>query len=251
MAVCKAVVESLAPGIVVADISHLIPEFDVRRGALVLAEAVPWFADAVHLAVVDPGVGSTRRALVVQCGDGSCLVGPDNGLLLPAAERLGGVAAARLISNPRITEGSSLTFHGRDLFAPAAGHLAAGLPPAELGPAVDPESLVRLPEPHLERKWDRVTGEVVQIDRYGNLQTNIAPEDLPGSGTGRSAEIEVVMAGRRFAARRAGTFSDGDPGELLLLEDSHGSLALCMNRGRAQNRIGASVGSVIGLRVRD
>lgn len=203
-----------------------------------LAEAVGWFPQAVHLAVVDPGVGSARRAVMVSAGD-SLLAGPDNGLLLPAAERLGGPREAWEITNPALRlQSPSHTFHGRDIFAPAAAHAASGVAPEEFGPPVDPASLVRLPAAAVRITDGGCLGEVVLTDRFGNLQTNLTLDHVSVLGL-RPAVRATVRIGRlsRTAVLRA-SYSEGDPGELLLVEDSHRCLAVCVNRGSAADIFG-------------
>jgi S-adenosylmethionine hydrolase len=227
------VIRSIAPAAEIADISHLISPYAVREGATVLAASVGWFPDAVHLAVVDPGVGSSRRALVLEAG-GSQLVGPDNGLLLLAAARLGGVGAAHEIANPDLgLAGRSSTFHGRDVFAPAAAHLSNGVAPAEFGPEVAIDSLVPLPAPVVERRGDHFLAEVVQADHFGNLQTSLgaAEAELLGLSPGDPMEIRVGQTVLRAVFRQSYAF--GPPGEVQLVEDSHGSLAVSVNLGSA------------------
>lgn len=226
-------IRGIAPGAEIADISHLIRPFGVREGALVLAASAGWFPDAVHLAVVDPGVGSARRALVLEAGV-SQLVGPDNGLLLPAAERLGGVRAAYELSNPDLGLAvRSSTFHGRDVFAPAAAHLRNGVAPAEFGPRLAVDSLVPLPAPVVEFCGDHFRGEVVQVDRFGNLQTSLgrAEANLLELSPGDRLEIRLAATALKAVFRQSYAF--GAAGELEVVEDSHGSLAISVNLGSA------------------
>ncbi|HUH20734.1 MAG TPA: SAM-dependent chlorinase/fluorinase, partial [Gaiellaceae bacterium] len=149
---CHGVMKRIAPEAEIIDITHGVPPQQVLQGALILRNTLPYMPEGVHLAVIDPGVGSHRRPLAVRSGDGRILVGPDNGLLLPSADALGGVFEAHELANPAYALDSvSRTFHGRDLFAPAAAHLALGVELAELGPPIDPQALVRLdvPEPEV------------------------------------------------------------------------------------------------------
>jgi S-adenosylmethionine hydrolase len=156
--VCHGVMARVAPRARVLDVSHAVAAQDVRQGAVVLAQAVPYLPRAVHLAVVDPGVGTGRGMVAVEAG-GQVLVGPDNGLLVWAAEALGGVERVHALENPAFRLAPvSRTFHGRDVFAPAAGHLAAGVDPAELGPGLDPGGLVRLERPSVRAGVGRVAG---------------------------------------------------------------------------------------------
>src|ERR687886_193121 len=168
---CHGVMKRIAPDVQIIDITHGVPPRQVLQGALTLANTLPYMPPGVHLAVVDPGVGSTRRALALRDGEGRIHVGPDNGLLVPAAEKLGGIAEAHELTNPEYAlESVSRTFHGRDLFSPAAAHIALGVPLAELGPPVDPDALARLDLPKPEVGQTRIRGTVLSIDRFGNMQ---------------------------------------------------------------------------------
>ena len=186
-AVCHGVIATIAPAVRVVDVTHDVPPHDVRHGAAVLARVAAYLPPAVYLGVVDPGVGTARRAVAVVAGAG-VLVGPDNGLLLPAAEVLGGVTAAYVLSEeswwlPR----RDATFHGRDLFAPVAARIAAGSDPSGAGAAVEPASLAQLPAPRTHVGSGTVTTEVTYVDRYGNVQL---------------AVTDAQAVGRRAARRR-------------------------------------------------
>jgi hypothetical protein len=241
--VCHGVMERIAPGVTVIDLTHAIPRQDVVQGALTLGRAVRFMPDdAVHLAVVDPGVGSDRRAIGVACGSGAVLVGPDNGLLSMAWDELGGARlAAEITSSAVRLEPMSETFHGRDVFAPAAAHLARGMAVDELGPAVDPASLrtVELPGPMVAPGV--LGGRVVAIDGFGNVQMNITPRDLEAAGLG-----DAVQIGTRVVPR-VGTFADARPGYAAALIDSQGFLALAVNGGSAAQTFGLSRGDTVVL----
>jgi S-adenosyl-L-methionine hydrolase (adenosine-forming) len=242
--VCHGVMARVAPRARVLDVSHAVAAQDVRQGALVLEQAVPYLPRAVHLAVVDPGVGSGRGMVAVQAG-GQALVGPDNGLLVWAAEALGGVERAHALANPAYRlDPVSRTFHGRDVFAPAAAHLAAGVDPAELGPEVDPAGLVRLERSAPRVGAGRVGGGVVAVDHFGNLALDLRRQDLEAAGVA-AGPIEVRVGGHAHQAVLAETFASVPAGELLLHEDSFGSLAVAVNRGRAADRLGAGPGDPV------
>jgi S-adenosylmethionine hydrolase len=243
--VCHGVMARVAPRARVLDVSHAVAAQDVRQGALVLEQAVPYLPRAVHLAVVDPGVGTRRRMVAVQAG-GQALVGPDNGLLVWAAEALGGVERAHGLANPAYRlDPVSQTFHGRDVFAPAAAHLAAGVDPAELGPEIDPAGLVRLERAAARVGAGRVGGSVVAVDHFGNLALDLRRQDLEGAGVAAADPIEVRVGGHAHQAVLAETFASVAAGELLLHEDSFGSLAVAVNRGRAADRLGAGPGDPV------
>ena len=240
--VCHGVIARIAPSVRVIDVTHAVGARDVRHGATVLAQSVPYFPPAVHLAVVDPGVGTSRGQVAVEAG-GHVLIGPDNGLLLWAAEALGGVARAHAIANPAYRlEPVSRTFHGRDLFAPAAAHVAAGTDPAALGPELDPGELVRIEPPRSTVEGGRLRGEVVLVDRFGNLALGLGPEDLERAGVRLGDRVEVRAGGRVFTATVGETFASVEPGELVLYEDSFRRVAVSVNQGSAAELLGAAAG---------
>jgi S-adenosylmethionine hydrolase len=241
------VIRSIAPGAEIADISHLIEPFGVRQGALVLYESVPYFPQSVHLAVVDPGVGSARRAVIISAG-GSLLVGPDNGLLVPSAARLGGVEGAWMITNPDLgLPVRSSTFHGRDVFAPAAAHLFGGVAPAKFGPEVDPGSLVRLEETPAADHGSHVSGEVLKVDRFGNLQTNLAGAHLDRLKAAPGDRLQLRIGEQSLEATVRRSYSYGEVGELQLVVDSHGCVAICVNEGSAALLTGARPGATVRM----
>jgi S-adenosylmethionine hydrolase len=234
--VCHAVIARIAPEARVIDLTHGIPRHDVRTGALTLARALPYAPPGVHLAVVDPEVGTERRAVAIRCADdGRILVGPDNGLLLPAAAALGGaVEAADIARSPHRLEPVAATFHGRDVFAPVAAHLAAGAKLAGAGDPLPVDELAPLPLPEPRFGEERIEAHALAIDGFGNVQLDVSHDQLAGSGLklGRA----VTANGER--AQFARTFADVGPGELLLYEDAYRSLALAVNRGSAAERLG-------------
>jgi S-adenosylmethionine hydrolase len=243
--VCHGVMARVAPAVRVIDVSHAVAAQDVRHGALVLAQAVPYLPRAVHLGVVDPGVGTGRGAVAVAAG-GQVLVGPDNGLLVWAAEALGGVERAHALENPAYRlEPVSRTFHGRDVFAPAAAHLAAGVAPGELGPELDPGRLVRLERPGPRVDGDRVRARVVAVDHFGNLALDLRRQDLERVGVAAGDPVEVRVGGRAHRLAFGETFASVPAGDLVLHEDSFGSLAVAVNRGRAAERRAARPGDPV------
>jgi S-adenosylmethionine hydrolase len=232
----------------VIDITHGIAPQQVLQGALVLADTLPFMPVGVHLAIVDPGVGGNRRPLALVGGDGRFYVGPDNGLLLVAADRLGGVVEAAEITNPAfLLEPISPTFHGRDIFSPAAAHLARGVPLAELGPRLDPALLIRLELPIARIEAGRIQAAVLAVDRFGNIRLNVAGADLERAGIAQGEHVEVEVASRRYSALVARTFVDVHPGGLMLYEDSSGSLALAVNRGSAARLLATVTGQEVSL----
>jgi S-adenosylmethionine hydrolase len=248
--VCHGVIKRIAPEAQVIDITHGIPPQAVLQGALVLANTVPYMPEGVHLAVVDPGVGGVRRPLALRDEAGRLYVGPDNGLLIPAAERSGGIAEARELANPAYALPSvSRTFHGRDLFAPAAAHLAAGVALAELGPPVDPEALVRLDLPQPEVGERRIRATVLYIDGFGNVQLNLTREHLEQVGILPGTTVELAAGQDRYYAVAARTFADARAGDILLYEDSYRNVALAINRGSAAAILNSRPGQELRLAV--
>ncbi|HVQ94771.1 MAG TPA: SAM-dependent chlorinase/fluorinase [Mycobacteriales bacterium] len=232
-AACHGVIARIAPAARVIDVTHQVPPQDVRRGAGVLAQTVPWLPPAVHLAVVDPGVGTGRRGVCLVAGR-SVLIGPDNGLLVPAAEALGGITTAYQLAEPAYwLPPISATFHGRDVFAPVAAHLCAGVEPAAVGPEVPRETLVRLPAPTVTVAVGKVTAQVRSVDGFGNVQLAATVADLTAAGiaAGDRAFVQIGPAAR--PALVASTFGDVGPGELVVYLDSAGYVAVAVNGGSA------------------
>jgi S-adenosyl-L-methionine hydrolase (adenosine-forming) len=247
---CHAVMKRIAPDAQIIDLTHGIRPQQVLQGALVLANTVPYAPAGVHLAIVDPGVGSGRRALALEAGDGRRFVGPDNGLLLPAADRLGAIRAAHEITNPDYAlRPVSATFHGRDVFSPAAAHLALGLPLAELGPPVDPEALVRLEVPQPEVADGRIRANCLYVDRFGNMQLNLGRAQLEAVGIVPGRRVRLTVGGARDEAIAVRTFADAERGELVLYEDSYRRVSLAVSRGNAAERLGVEAGASIEIEV--
>ena len=239
---CHGVIARIAPDARVLDLTHGIDPQAVLQGALVLRNAVPFTPAGVHLAVVDPDVGGNRRAVAVATGDGRVFVGPDNGLLMLAADDLGVEVAHELTEHRYQLENVSMTFHARDIFAPAAAHLAAGVSIDDLGPAIDPDTLVRLELPRPEAGRAQIRATVLIVDRFGNIATNVAREDVGALGFEEGDRIEVRLQLDRYFAVFASTFADAPPGELILYEDSYGLMTLAISRGNAARLTGVGAG---------
>ena len=248
---CHGVMKRIAPGVQIIDITHGIPPQQVLQGALVLCNTLPYMPEGVHLAVVDPGVGSHRRPLALRTADGRFLVGPDNGLLLPAADELGGVADAHELANPEYAlESVSRTFHGRDLFSPAAAHLALGVPLTELGPPIDPGALVRLDVPRPEVGQNRIRATVLYVDHFGNMQLNLKRRHLEEAGVLPGVTVELELALDRYYATAARTFADARPGEIILYEDSYGNIAIAISGGSAAELFDAGANQELRIHLR-
>jgi S-adenosylmethionine hydrolase len=245
---CHGVIKRIAPQAEIIDITHGIPPRAVLQGALVLASTLRYMPVGVHLAVVDPGVGGVRRAVVLRDGEGRTHVGPDNGLLVPAAEAGGGIAEVHELTNPEYAlPVVSRTFHGRDLFAPAAAHLALGVPLAELGPPLDPDALVRLDLPEAEIGATRIRATVLYVDAFGNMQLNLTRESLEPVGIVPGTRVELELGPERYYAVAARTFSDARPGDIILYEDSYRNIAVAINGGSAAAMFGARAGQELKI----
>jgi S-adenosyl-L-methionine hydrolase (adenosine-forming) len=248
---CHGVMRRIAPEAEILDITHGIPPQHVLQGALVLCNTLPYMPEGVHLAVVDPGVGSQRRPLALRTGDERLLVGPDNGLLIPAAEATGGIEAAHELANPAYAlETVSRTFHGRDLFSPAAAHLARGVPLDELGPPIDPQALVLLDVPKPEIGQNRIRATVLYVDHFGNMQLNLTREDLEQADVRPGITVELELALERYYATTARTFADARPGDIILYEDAYRNVAIAINGGSAVELFGISAGQDVRIHLR-
>jgi hypothetical protein len=244
---CHGVIKRIAPDVEIIDVTHGIAPQAVLQGALILRNTLPYMPEGVHLAVVDPGVGSTRRPVIVRDGRGNLFVGPDNGLLVPAAE-LSGIESAYELANPAYAlERVSRTFHGRDLFAPTAAHLALGVEPSDVGPPLAPDALVRLDLPKPDLNNGMVDASVLYVDRFGNMQLNLTRDDLDRVGIVPGTRFELELAGERYYATAARTYADARPGEIVLYEDSYRNVAIAINRGSAAEMFTAQPGQHVLL----
>jgi S-adenosylmethionine hydrolase len=243
--VCHGVIVRRCPDARVIDLTHVIPRHDVRAGAIMLRAALPYLPSGVHLAVVDPGVsavgGQARREVALRTADSDHqLVGPDNGLLMPAAERLGGVLEAVDVGrSPERLEPVSRTFHGRDIFAPVAAALAAGEPLSAVGEPLAVEQLRRLGLPSAQLGNGTLTVHVLRCDTFGNLVLDATHEQLTALGAQLGDPLAVRHGGAVHTARYAATFAEVAPGELLIYEDAAQMVALAVNRGSAAELLGA------------
>jgi len=237
----KGVICSIFPGVRLVDITHEIRPQKVLEAALLLEAAYPWFpAGTVHLVVVDPGVGSRRRPMAV-AADGQIFVGPDNGVLSAA---LGGraVQAHEIVESAYELPTRSDTFHGRDVFAPAAGHLAAGLTVDFLGPVINDPVLLELPKPVIE--GNQVVGEILRIDRFGNALSSVPRVVLQDVGAG---PYEVLVADKSYGRLRR-RYDEVDEGEPIALTGGNGRLQIAVNGGAAGESLGIQPGDKMIVR---
>lgn len=242
-ATCRGVIWSILPEARINDLTHGSRQFGIRDGAFLLWSSLPFQPVGVHLAVVDPGVGTERRPIALRTARGDHLVGPDNGLLMPAAERLGGITDARVLDNRALwrAEDVSSTFHGRDIFAPVAAHLAAGTPVADAGSPVDPDDLVPLAFPEPRLSGPTLHTSVLFVDAFGNCRLAGQPEDLATlRGRLEPGDAFIVRIGDdRHTVPWQTTFGAVKTGDLLLYDDAdYAGLGIGVNQGSAAERLG-------------
>lgn len=244
--VVKSVIRSIAPGVAVIDLTHDLSPHDVRGGALALARSAQYLAPGVVLGIVDPGVGTDRRGVAIEVGGGqSVLVGPDNGLFAPAVSMVGGAGRAVALTNPDYQlPAPGPTFAGRDVFAPAAAHLCNGVDLAELGDPIDTVTLRPGVLPVTHETEGRLVSEVLWVDRFGNAQLNVDPDEVSDWGDRIRVNLDD---GRARVAVRASTFAELKPGEVGLIVDSYGLLAITVDRGSAAAELGIAAGDRITL----
>jgi S-adenosylmethionine hydrolase len=256
-AVCRGVMIGICPDAQVIDVSHTIRKFAIADGARILAFALPYLPVGTHVAVVDPGVGTSRRPIGIRTDRGDVLIGPDNGLLLPPADALGGAVEARELANRDLwLPVTSTTFHGRDIFAPVAGHLAAGDATfADVGPVVGLETLVRLPQPAATVADGRIDTVVTYVDSFGNIRLAGSGAELEGAfgalADGDALRVELAAADGAEAVtektRYGSTFGVVGAGASLVYLDSQGTLSMADNQGNLAARLGISAGRVAVL----
>jgi hypothetical protein len=243
--VVHSVIRSIAPHVAVIDLTHEIPPYDVRAGSLTLGRAAQYLCPGVVLAVVDPGVGTERRAVAIEVGDGqSYLVGPDNGLLASAVAMSGGVTAVVELTNRGLQLAApGATFAGRDIFGPAAAHLCNGVPLDELGEAIDPMSLRPGLMPLPRDDAGALVAEVLWVDRFGNCQLNVDPAEVDALG----ARVQLRWGDDVRTAERAATYEGIAVGQVGLVTDSYGLLSVCMGRRSAADELTMRAGTEVTL----
>ena len=246
--VVHGVIARLSPGSRVIDIGHGFPRGEVRTAALALTRAIQYLPEGVCLAVVDPGVGTERRAIAAETPWGF-FVGPDNGLLSPAVAMVGGAGRIVSIENPdAMIPSAGQTFHGRDVFAPAAALLASGdAEMRDLGPEVAGDEIVPLLLPLTESDGNRVSGEAWWVDRFGNVQTNVSPEELVSVGAGPGDDVVITVRSRQHTVRWVTSYGDVEEGTSLLHVDSAGLMAIAVRGGRASDELEIPQGTPVSL----
>jgi len=249
VAACHGVAARIAPHATIIDVTHLVPPGDIRRGAAVLAQTVPYLPPAVHVAVVDPGVGTQRRGVAVQAG-GSVFVGPDNGLLSWAVASSGGAARAYHLTNRELwLEQVAATFHGRDIFMPVAAHLAADAEPGAAGEEIDVGDLVTLPAPERGVRGSTADGEVLTVDRFGNIQLTITSSDAAAIGLRPGDVVQLRLGRHLLTVPYRDMFGAVAAGELVAYADSAGLVSIAVNGGNAAQRLGLPPGARVSIAV--
>jgi S-adenosylmethionine hydrolase len=247
VAACHGVAARIAPHATIIDVTHLVPPGDIRRGAAVLAQTVPYLPPAVHVAVVDPGVGTERRGVAVQAG-GSMFVGPDNGLLSWAVASSGGAARAYHLTNRELwLEQVAATFHGRDIFMPVAAHLATDAEPGAAGEEIDVGDLVTLPAPERAVRGSTAEGEVLTVDRFGNIQLTITSSDAAAIGVRPGDAVQLQLGRHRLTVPYRDMFGAVAAGELVAYADSAGLVSIAVNGGDAAQRLGLPPGARVSI----
>ncbi|HSO97936.1 MAG TPA: SAM-dependent chlorinase/fluorinase [Solirubrobacteraceae bacterium] len=247
--VCHGTMARICPQARIIDVTHGIARHDVRAGALALAAGIPFMPRGVHLAVVDPAVGGQRRAVALATPDGRQFVGPDNGLLMGIAEWCGGAVEVVEITHTRFRlEPVSATFHGRDLFAPVAAQLAAGVTLAEVGAPLDPAELIALELPRAWTEGETIVAHAMYVDRFGNVGLNIGHGSLAEAGLKLGQRVFLVAGAGQYEAQYARTFADVAPGELLVYEDAERRLAVALSSGDAARALALQAGDELRVR---
>jgi len=236
----KAVILSIHPQARIVDITHEIEKFNIRMGAFVLASATPYFpAGTIHVAVVDPGVGTKRRPIIVETKR-SYYVGPDNGLLTLAAQKED-IGHVYHVKNPQyMLPRVSRTFHGRDIFAPVAAHLARGSPPSEFGPEIHDYAFPRFAKPHVRK--GKLLGEVLHIDDFGNVVSNISAGDLKKMGICEGCSLRVKLNGKTLTLKLCSAYGEVPPETPLAIIGSGDFLEVSVNQGNASRMFKAKIG---------
>jgi S-adenosyl-L-methionine hydrolase (adenosine-forming) len=248
VATCHGVMLGINSDLTIVDVAHTVPPQDVQRGSLLLARVAPYLPPSVYVGVVDPGVGTERRGIAI-CTPGDVLIGPDNGLLINAAEALGGIVSAHEIRDERFFRHPvSATFHGRDVFAPCAAHVSRGTPLDQLGPNLPVDSLKRLPKPQTTQREDGFEAEVVFIDIYGNLHLSAPFSNIGTVDYNVSTSVRLESGKWAQNATLARTFGDVRPGELVFYEDAVGAATIAANCGNAYELSGVNRGDVVRVR---
>ncbi len=249
VAAMKGAILGIAPGATIVDVTHGVPAYDVRRGALELTRALSWFPPAIHVAVVDPGVGGARRCVAIETGRGDLLIGPDNGLFEPVTALLGNARAAYELVDPAFRLAvTTAVFHGRDVFAPAAAHVATGVEPHRLGPPIPVAELSPLGLPQATRVGDTLETAVLYVDSFGNVKLAGTAADLFAAIGDEPGRLRIQLDERTIELPWATTFGDVAAGAPFLFDDEDGRLCLACNQADAATTYGLAADDVVVVR---
>jgi hypothetical protein len=246
--IMRAVALEICPEASVIDLRHGIPEFDITEGAWTM-EAVPQLPVGAHVCVVDPGVGTMRRSIIIKTRRGDFLIGPDNGVLIPATRRLGGIEKAVEITNGKyMRKPVSPVFHGRDVFTPAAAHLSNGVPIDEFGPEMKPEKLAQAPYEEAAVAKGVVTGKIIHVNHFGSVSINAMKEDFAKSGIKYRDSILIDARSNKISSKLLKTFGEVAKGEVVAFADDYGRIEVAINQGRFSDTFGVKLGDRIIIR---
>lgn len=246
----KAVILSICPEANIVDISHEVRKFDIRMGAFLLARAAKFFPKGtIHLAVIDPSVGTGRRPIIIET-EKSLYVGPDNGLLMLSAHKDGIKHIYTIVNQKYMLREISRTFHGRDIFSPAAAYLAKGVPPSEFGPEIFDPVTPSFAKPKIISKT-MIEGEIVHIDDFGNIITNIALDELKALGIEEGDTVIIEVSGRELELKLCKAYAEAPPNMPLTIVGSCGFLEISVNQGEASKFFGVSLGEKIFICKKD
>jgi S-adenosylmethionine hydrolase len=247
---CHGVIKQIAPATQIIDLTHEVRRHDILQGAIILANTLPYMPESIILAVVDPGVGGGRQPLALRTTEGRYLVGPDNGLLSLAAEKLGGAAeAVELACSTYSLQDVCKTFEGRDLFSPAAAHLSLGVELSELGAPVEIGELTRIELPDAETAHGEIAAPVVYIDRFGNVEVHLSRMELESMGATLGSRVDVRHGTEQWSVPFVETFAEVAPEELLVYEDSYRKISFSINQGDAARTFQINVGDRLLFRI--
>jgi S-adenosylmethionine hydrolase len=233
----------------VMHLMHGIPEFNITAAARTM-EGVRFIMTGIHVCVCDPGVGTSRRAIAIETGSGHIFVGPDNGVFIPACNLLGGISRVHELTNDEFHRTPvSPIFHGRDIFAPVAGHIAAGVEFEDLGPSIDPESLVPGTYDEAKREKNKFYAKVIQINRFGSLHLNILHEAWDEMGAELGQKVQLKFANRALVARYSRTFGEVEKGEIVILRDDYGRVEIALNLESFKDKFGSQIDDLVEVTV--
>ncbi len=246
--VMKGVIYSINPNCKIIDVCHNVEKFNIGEGAWLMENALRFLPVGIHIGVVDPGVGTERKSVIIKVKRGDYLVGPDNGLLIPSSKALGGITSAFEIRNEKyMLKPVSSSFHGRDIFSPVGAWLSLGVLPQEIGSEIDPKSLIKCPIQEPILRESEAIGNVFHVDNFGNLFTTIPIGYLAGKGVRVGSEVLIETKNGVFRAKYVNTFADAEKGEIIVKDNAYGNLQIAVNLGSAREKLNLKSGDKVKL----